>query len=131
MTAIETIQKLVADQKLAVCPGINVRREITVELSGETYENRAVIKEAGFRWNGSCWHYAAKPSTDDAILMSLAREYTESKLEKAMEEARRASLTDEEREREDRELHEFLTAGLDRARDEWRKARRAGSSVSK
>lgn len=131
MTAIETVQKLVDDQKLAVYPSFNVRRGVIVELGGETYEYRAAIKEAGFRWNGSCWSYAAKPSTDDRVLMAFAEEYTRSRVEREDEAERRASLTDEEREREDRETHEFLMAGLDRARDEWRKARRAGSSASK
>lgn len=101
--AIENVQKLIADQKLIVSLDFNVAREIVVSLRGETYENRAAIKEAGFKWNGRSWTYSAKPSADDAMLMAFAREYTEGKLEQAKEETRRASLTDEEREAEDAE----------------------------
>ena len=103
--AIQTIQGLVAEGRLVATPGFSIARTIQVDLSGETYENRETIKAAGFKWNpvGRVWRYEAKPSREDAVLMALAREYTEGKVEQMEDAARRASLTDEEREAEDDE----------------------------
>ena len=103
--AIQTIQSLVSEGRLVATPGFSVARTIQVDLSGETYENRETIKVAGFKWNpvGKVWRYEAKPSREDAVLMALAREYTEGKVEQMEDAARRASLTDEEREAEDAE----------------------------
>lgn len=101
--AIQTVQSLVAEGRIEATPYFSVARTIQVDLSGETYENREAIKAAGFKWNpvARCWRYEARPSREDAVLMALARDYTEGKLEQAAEETRRASLTDEEREAED------------------------------
>ena len=101
--AIQTVQSLVAEGRIEATPYFSVARTIQVDLSGETYDNREAIKAAGFRWNpvDRCWRYEAKPSREDAVLMAVARDYTEGKLEQAAEETRRASLTDEEREAED------------------------------
>lgn len=101
--AIQTIQSLIAEGKLVATPYFSVARTIQVDLSGETYENREAIKAAGFKWNtvGRFWRYEARPSREDAVLMAVAHDYTEGKLEQAAEETRRASLTDEEREAED------------------------------
>lgn len=101
--AIQTVQSLVAEGRIEATPYFSVARTIQVDLSGETYDNREAIKAAGFRWNpvGRVWRYEAKPSREDAVLMAVARDYTEGKLEQAAEETRRASLTDEEREAED------------------------------
>ena len=101
--AIQTVQSLVAEGKLVATPYFSVARTIQVDLSGETYDNREAIKAAGFKWNpvGRFWRYEAKPSREDAVLMALARDYTEGKLGQAAEETRRASLTDEERKAED------------------------------
>lgn len=103
--AIQTIKSLIAEGKLEATPCFSVARTIQVDLSGETYENRETIKAAGFKWNpvGRVWRYEAKPSREDAVLMALAREYTEDKVEQMEDAARRASLTDEEREAEDAE----------------------------
>ena len=101
--AIQTVQSLVAEGRLGVEPYLTLRHEIEVSLYGETYENREAIKAAGFRWNGRKWSYAVSPSREDAMLMAFARDYTERKLEQAEESARRAALTDEEREAEDAE----------------------------
>lgn len=128
MTAIENVQKLIADQKLIVNLDFSVAREIVVSLRGETYENRAAIKEAGFKWNGRAWTYSAKPNADDAMLMAFAREYTEGKLEQAKEETRRASLTDEERELEQREFSERMEASRDKHHGLSRKMRARGLS---
>ena len=101
--AIQTVQSLVAEGRIEATPYFSIARTIQVDLSGETYENREAIKAAGFKWNpvARCWRYEAKPSREDAVLMAVARDYTEGKLEQAAEETRRASLTDEEREAED------------------------------
>lgn len=110
MTAIETMQQLIADQQLIVTPGFEITGEISIDVRGNTYENRETIKASGFKWDKThrVWRYSAKPSTDDPVLMAFAREYTEGKIEQAAEEARRAALTDEERERETRELFERI-----------------------
>lgn len=101
--AIQTVQSLVSEGRIEATPFFSVARTIQVDLSGETYENREAIKAAGFKWNPvtRCWRYEARPSREDAVLMAVARDYTEGKLEQAAEETRRASLTDEEREAED------------------------------
>lgn len=101
--AIQTVQSLVSEGRIEATPYFSVARTIQVDLSGDTYENRESIKAAGFKWNpvARCWRYEARPSREDAVLMALARDYTEGKLEQAAEETRRASLTDEEREAED------------------------------
>lgn len=101
--AIQTVQSLVSEGRIEATPFFSVARTIQVDLSGETYENREAIKAAGFKWNpvARCWRYEARPSREDAVLMAVARDYTEGKLEQAAEETRRASLTDEEREAED------------------------------
>ena len=103
--AIQTVQSLVAEGRIEATPYFSIARTIQVDLSGETYENRETIKAAGFKWNpvGRVWRYEAKPSREDAVLMALAREYTEGKVEQIEDAARRASLTDEEREAEDAE----------------------------
>ena len=101
--AIQTVQRLVAEGRLGVEPYLTLRHEIEVSLYGDTYENRGAIKDAGFKWNGRKWSYAAEPSRDDAMLMAFARDFTERKLEQSEESARRAALSDEEREAEDAE----------------------------
>lgn len=110
--AIQTIQSLVAEGRIEATPYFSVARTIQVDLSGETYENRETIKAAGFKWNpvGRFWRYEAKPSREDAVLMAIAREYTEGKVEQAAEETRRASLTDEEREAEDASTTSLLSS---------------------
>lgn len=110
--AIQTVQSLVAEGCIEATPYFSVARTIQVDLSGETYENRESIKAAGFKWNpvARCWRYEAKPSREDAVLMALARDYTEGKLEQAAEETRRASLTDEEREVEDASTTSLLSS---------------------
>ena len=110
--AIQTVQSLVAEGRIEATPYFSVARTIQVDLSGETYENREAIKAAGFKWNpvGKFWRYEAKPSHEDAVLMALARDYTEGKLEQAAEETRRASLTDEEREAEDADSTSLLSS---------------------
>ena len=110
--AIQTVQSLVAEGKLVATPYFSVARTIQVDLSGETYENREAIKAAGFKWNpgGRFWRYEARPSREDAVLMAVARDYTEGKLEQAAEETRRASLTDEEREAEDASSTSLLSS---------------------
>lgn len=101
--AIQTVQRLVAEGRLGVEPYFTLRHEVEVSLYGETYENRDAIKAAGFKWNGRKWRYAAEASREDAVLMALAPEFTERKVESREESARRAALTDEEREAEDAE----------------------------
>lgn len=110
--AIQTIQSLVAEGRIEATPYFSVARTIQVDLSGDTYENRESIKAAGFKWNpvARCWRYEARPSREDAVLMALARDYTEGKLEQAAEETRRASLTDEEREAEDASTTSLLSS---------------------
>ena len=110
--AIQTVQSLVAEGRIEATPHFSVARTIQVDLSGETYENREAIKAAGFKWNpvGRFWRYEAMPSREDAVLMAVARGYTEGKLEQAAEETRRASLTDEERKAEDASTTSLLSS---------------------
>lgn len=110
--AIQTIQSLVAEGRIEATPYFSVARTIQVDLSGETYENRETIKAAGFKWNpvGRFWRYEAKPSREDAVLMAIAREYTEGKVEQIEDAARRASLTDEERKAEDASTTSLLSS---------------------
>ena len=124
--AIQTVQSLVAEGKLVATPYFSVARTIQVDLSGETYENRETIKAAGFRWNpvARCWRYEAKPSREDAVLMAVARDYTEGKVEQIEDAARRASLTDEEREAEDAASTSLLSSIMSGRND--RKARARG-----
>lgn len=128
--AIQTIQSLVSESKLVATPGFSVARTIQVDLSGETYENRETIKAAGFKWNpvGKVWRYEAKPSCEDAVLMAIAREYTEGKVEQMEDAARRASLTDEEREAEDAEAKKRFDSMMQQiaANSRSRKARARG-----
>ena len=124
--AIQTVQSLVAEGRIEATPYFSVARTIQVDLSGETYENREAIKAAGFRWNsvGRFWRYEAKPSREDAVLMALAREYTEGKVEQIEDAARRASLIDEEREAEDASTTSLLSSIMSSRND--RKARARG-----
>ena len=128
--AIQTVQSLIAEGKLTAEPCLTLRHEVEVSLFGETYENREAIKAAGFKWNGVSrrWQYIAAPSRDDAMLTAFARDFTERKVEGMEDAARRASLTDEEREAEDRERDEELDAYLKqvRASRPSRKARARG-----
>lgn len=125
--AIKTVQSLIAEGKLTAEPYLTLRHEVEVSLFGETYENREAIKAAGFKWNGVSrrWQYTAKASRDDAMLMAFARDFTERKVEDIEEAERRAALTDEEREAEDRKGSEELDAHLKqiRASKPSRKAR--------
>lgn len=141
--AIKTIQSLIADGKLVATPGIErtqpktdpatgveIYWEVVVSVTGETYENRETIKAAGFRWNKvhRSWEYSAPASREDAVLMALVPEFTERKVEDLEEAARRAALTDEEREAEDRKRDEELDAYFKqlRASRPSRKARARG-----
>lgn len=110
--AIQTVQSLVAEGRIEATPYFSVARTVQVDLSGETYDNREAIKAAGFRWNpvARCWRYEAMPSREDAVLMAVARDYTEGKLEQIEDAARRASLTDEEREAEDASTTSLLSS---------------------
>ena len=110
--AIQTVQSLVAEGRIEATPYFSVARTIQVDLSGETYENREAIKAAGFKWNpvGRFWRYEARPSREDAVLMAVARDYTEGKVEQIEDAARRASLTDEERKAEDASTTSLLSS---------------------
>ena len=116
--AIQTIQSLVAEGRLDATPGlvptqpktddatgVTTYWNVLVSVTGETYENRETIKAAGLRWNKvhRAWEYSAPASREDAVLMALVPEFTERKVESLEESARRAALTDEEREAEDAE----------------------------
>lgn len=116
--AIQTVQRLVVEGRLDATPslvptrpkddaatGVTTCWDVLVSVTGETYENREAIKAAGLRWNKvhRAWEYSAPASREDAVLMALVPEFTERKVESLEESARRAALSDEEREAEDAE----------------------------